>query len=54
MKIEWLVTDAPAVGSPDRADCALLEAILAGRYFGQFIGRFCDQGGARFGVGTPS
>ena len=36
MKIEWLVTDAPAIGSPGRAECAILGGILARRVFGQF------------------
>ena len=36
MKIEWLVTDAPAIGSPGRAECAILGVILAGHFFGQF------------------
>ena len=35
MKIEWLVTNAPAIGSPGRAERAILGAILAGRVFGQ-------------------
>ena len=30
MKIEWLVTDVTAVGSPDRAERASLGVILAG------------------------
>ena len=29
MKIEWLVTDLTAVGSPDRAERAILGMILA-------------------------
>ena len=36
MKIEWLVVDVIAVGSPDRAERAILEVVLAGRCFGQF------------------
>ena len=28
MKIEWLVTDVTAVGSPHRAECAILGMIL--------------------------
>ena len=36
MKIEWLVTDVTAVGSPARTECAILGVILAGRVFGQF------------------
>ena len=38
MKIEWLVADVRAVGSPDRAEYAVLGVILAGRFFGQFRG----------------
>ena len=33
MKIEWLDTDVTAVRSPDRAECAILGVILAGRLF---------------------
>ena len=36
MKIDWLVTDVTAIGSPDRADYAILGVSLAGRCFGQF------------------
>ena len=36
MKKEWLVTDVTTVGSPDRAERAILEVILDGRFFGQF------------------
>ena len=36
LKIEWLVTDVTAVGSPDRAERSILGMILAGRCFGQF------------------
>ena len=36
MKIEWLVTDVTAVGSPDKVERANWGAILAGRCFGQF------------------
>ena len=35
-KIEWLVADVTAVGSLDRAECAILGVIVAGRVFGQF------------------
>ena len=35
-KIEWLVADIKAVGSPDRAERAIFGLILAGRVFGQF------------------
>ena len=36
MKINWLVADVTAVGSPDRAEHAILVVILAVRFFGQF------------------
>ena len=29
MKIEWLVAGVTAVGSPDRAECAILGVMLA-------------------------
>ena len=32
MNIEWLVANVKAVGPPDRAECAMLVAILA-RHF---------------------
>ena len=35
MKTEWLVTDVIAVGSPGKAEHAILGVILAGRVFGQ-------------------
>ena len=35
VKIKWFVTDVTAVGSPDRAERAILGVILAGRVFGQ-------------------
>ena len=50
MKIEWLVTDVTAVGSPGRAEHAVLGGILAGRVFGQIQDIFlvaeplCDVG----------
>ena len=50
MKIEWLVTDATAIGSPGRAQCAFFGVILAGRVFGLFQDIFvvaeplCDVG----------
>ena len=55
MKMEWLVADVTAVGSPEIAERAILEVILAGRCFGHapiqalFVVReqFCD-------VGAPS
>ena len=43
MKIEWVVTDVTVVGSSDRAECAILEVILAWRSFDQFR-PFFDQG----------
>ena len=36
MKIKRLVADVAAVGSPDRAERAILGEILTGRCFGQF------------------
>ena len=36
MKIEWLVTDVTAIGSPGRAERAVFDVILAGCVFGQF------------------
>ena len=34
MKIEWLVTDAQAaIGTPGRAECAVLGIFLVGRVF---------------------
>ena len=35
LKIKWLVTDVTAVGSPDKAEHAILEVILVGRCFDQ-------------------
>ena len=35
MKIDWSVTNVTAVGSPDRAERAILGLIVAGRVFGQ-------------------
>ena len=32
MKMEWLVTDVKAVGSPDRAERDILGVTLAGRF----------------------
>ena len=34
MKIKWLIADVTAVGSPDRAERAILEENLAWRCFG--------------------
>ena len=42
MIIMWLVTNA-AAGSPDRAEHAILEVILAVRFFAN-SGRICGQG----------
>ena len=36
MKLELLVADVTAVGSPDIAERDILEVLLAGRCFGQF------------------
>ena len=35
-KKEWLETDVTAVGSPGKAESAILGVILAGQLFGQF------------------
>ena len=34
MEIEWFVANVTAMGSPDRAERAILGVILAGRVFG--------------------
>ena len=34
--MDWLVTDAPAIGSPGRAEHAVFGVVLAGGVFGQF------------------
>ena len=44
MKIEWLVANATAVGSPDKAECAILGVILAGCFLVN-SGRICGPGG---------
>ena len=36
MKMKLLVNDVPAIGTPDRAQYAVLWVVLAGRVFGQF------------------
>ena len=36
MKIKWLAADVTAVQAPDRAERAILEVILAGRFVGKF------------------
>ena len=43
MKIEWLVIDVTVVGSPDRAERAILGVILAGCLFAN-SGPFCGWG----------
>ena len=43
MKIESLVSDVTAVGSPDRAERAILGVILAERFFCQ-LGCICGRG----------
>ena len=43
MNIEWLVTDVTVVVSPDRAKRAILELILAGRFFAN-SDRICGRG----------
>ena len=51
MKIESLVTDVTAVGSPDRAKRAILGVILARRFFGQF--RIYLGSASHFGMWDP-
>ena len=41
MKVEWLVTNATLVGSPDRAERAILGVVLDGRCFLANSGRIC-------------
>ena len=43
MKIERSVADVTAVGSPDRAERAILEVILAGLFLAN-SGRICGRG----------
>ena len=43
MKIEWLVTNVAAIGSPDRAERAILGVILAGHVFDKSRS-FCGRG----------
>ena len=43
MKIEWLVADATAVGSPDIVERAILGLILTRRFFAN-LGYICGQG----------
>ena len=43
MKIEWLVTNVTVVGSPDIAERAILEVILAGHFLA-YSGRICGRG----------
>ena len=40
MKIEWLLTDVTADGSPDIAERAILEGILEGIFAGHCFGPF--------------
>ena len=43
MKIEWLVSDVTAVGSPDRSERAILGMIVAGRFLAN-SGCICGRG----------
>ena len=52
MKIEWLVANVAAVGSPDRVERSILGVILAGRFFDQF--RPYLQAGSHFVRQEPS
>ena len=53
MKIEWLVANVTAVGFPDRGKRAILEVILAGRFFLPIQAVFV-VGGPPCDVGPPS
>ena len=44
MKIRWFVTKVTAVGSPDRAERAILGVILA-VFFWAIQSNFCGRGG---------
>ena len=48
VKIKWLVADMTVIGSPDRAERAILGVILAGLVFGQ--PRSFLLSGSHFGV----
>ena len=51
MKIVWLVANVTNVGSPDRAERAILEVVLARRFFVQAV--FVVEESLCY-VGTPS
>ena len=53
MNMEWLVTNVIPVGSPDRAERAILGVILAGCFFWPIKAVFVVKG-ALCDVGTPS
>ena len=42
MKLEWLVTNVTASGSPDRVERTILEVILAEHFFAN-LGRICGR-----------
>ena len=52
MKIEWLIFNVIAVGSPGGAERAILGLVLAECVFGQSRSCLCS-GGALCGVATP-
>ena len=52
MKMEWLIANATAVGSPDRAGRAILGVFVVGRVFGQSRSFFV-VGELICGVGIP-
>ena len=53
MKIELLVANVTAVRSPDRAECAILGVVLAGRFLAN-PGRICIVVGEPLcGAGSP-
>ena len=43
MKIEWLVTNVIVVGSPEKAERAVLEVGFVGQFLAN-SGNFCDRG----------
>ena len=51
MKMKLLVTDVTAIGTPSRAECAVLGVILAWRVFGQ--SRSYLWSGSHFVVKNP-
>ena len=54
MKIEWLIANLTAVGSPDRAERATLGVILAGPCFGHVSPFLLSGSHFVVSVGNPS